>query len=228
MYFLKKTLRFTLRLLMYIIIFIGAYALCAWLGSVIPVNKNYKNESEGIAVYIMTNGVHTDLVLPIKNEYKDWSIEVTPLNTKAKDTTAEYIAFGWGDKGFYLDTPSWSELKASTAFKAMFALSTAAMHTTFYKTMNEGSDCKKISVSPETYAKLTAYIDHSFQKGTDEHYKFIAGHSYDNNDCFYEAIGSYNLFHTCNTWANTGLKTAGLRACLWTPADKGIFYQYSN
>ena len=52
-------------------------------------------------------------------------------NTKSKDSTAEYLAFGWGDKGFYLDTPEWSDLKASTAFKAAFALGNSAMHTTF-------------------------------------------------------------------------------------------------
>ncbi|HXU27639.1 MAG TPA: DUF2459 domain-containing protein, partial [Bacteroidia bacterium] len=46
------------------------------------------------------------------------------------------------------------------------------------------------------------------------------------NDSFYEAVGVYGLFYTCNTWANNGLKYCGQKACLWTPFEKGIFYQY--
>ena len=72
------------------------------------------------------------------------------------------MAFGWGDKGFYLETKSRVELKFSTAFKA----------------------------------------------------------------ALYEAKGKYSLFYTCNTWANDGLKSAGLKACYWTVFKGGIFDQY--
>ena len=47
-------------------------------------------------------------------------------------------------------------------------------------------------------------------------------------DAFYDAKGSYNLTRTCNTWTNNALKAAGLKACLWTPFDSGIFWQYRN
>jgi hypothetical protein len=49
---------------------------------------------------------------------------------------------------------------------------------------------------------------------------------YGDNDAFYEAIGSYNLFKTCNTWTNNALKSCGQKACFWTPFESGIFYQY--
>jgi hypothetical protein len=39
-------------------------------------------------------------------------------------------------------------------------------------------------------------------------------------------VGSYNLFHTCNTWTNDALKAGGQKACWWTPFDAGIFRQY--
>ena len=51
---------------------------------------------------------------------------------------------------------------------------------------------------------------------------------YGKNDAFYEANGSYSLFHTCNTWANNGLKACGQKACFWTPFDSGIFYHYDK
>lgn len=48
----------------------------------------------------MTNGVHTDLVVPVKHELMDWSQKVLFSQTKGKNTDFNYIAFGWGDKGF--------------------------------------------------------------------------------------------------------------------------------
>ena len=49
---------------------------------------------------------------------------------------------------------------------------------------------------------------------------------YGNDDAFYEANGTYNLFKTCNTWANNGLKACEKKAALWTPFESGIFYHY--
>ena len=63
----------------------------------------------------------------------DWSQKFLYEDTVAKDSTLRYIAIGWGDKGFYLDTPTWADLKFSTAFKAAFWLGNSAIHTTFIK-----------------------------------------------------------------------------------------------
>ena len=135
-----------------------------------------------------------------------------------------YIAFGWGDKGFYLDTPEWSDLKASTALKAAFGVSSSAMHTTFFKQLHEGEDCKRILISQENYQKLVNYISDSFSDPIRP--QWIEGHSYGKKDAFYEAKGSYSLFYTCNTWANNALKAANQKASLWTVYDKGIFCHY--
>ncbi len=46
------------------------------------------------------------------------------------------------------------------------------------------------------------------------------GYSY--NDDFYEALGSFSCFKTCNSWVNSGLKESDIKACLWTPFDFGL------
>lgn len=158
---------------------------------------------------------------------KDWTSFVNPADTKSGNTIANYVAFGWGDKGFYLETPTWEDLKFQTAFKALFFLSSTAMHVTFYKKLHENESCRKICITKMSYKMLTNYIESSFEKNGD-FTKLIKGAAYSDNDLFYEAKGTYNLFRTCNTWANSGLKSANLKACLWTPFDKGIFYQYNN
>lgn len=210
-----------------IFLLILGYLLAAFTLPYIPSNADFKPcEKDAVEIYIMTNGVHTDLVLPIKHELKDWTVLLNPSDTKSGDTSVNYAAFGWGDKGFYLETPTWADLKFSTAFKAAFFLSSTAMHVTFYKTREENESCKKLCISRESYKKLVRYIDDSFEKEKSGTGRLISGASYRDNDLFYEANGTYNLFVTCNTWVNNGLKAANLKACLWTPFDKGIFYQY--
>lgn len=221
----KKIAKLILKITLSIVAFVVVYLLAVFLLYRIPVNSHPK-EGGTIPVYILTNGVHTDIVVPLKNEIKDWTEELKFSQTKANDSLAQYAAFGWGDKGFYLYTPEWSDLKASTAFKAAFYLSTSAMHTTFYRSMKEGADCKKMLVTPDNYRVLVQYIRDSFNPATDGKVQWISGYSYGNNDAFYEAKGRYSLFYTCNTWANSALKAANQRAALWTPYDKGIFYHY--
>lgn len=209
-----------------LVLFVGIYLLAAFVLSRICVEKEMAS-ADDVSIYILTNGVHTDLVLPVKNPQVDWSTDVRFQNTESKDSLMSYVAFGWGDKGFYLETPTWADLTFSTAFKAAFSLSTSAIHATFYKNMNEGEQCKKITLSNEQYARLIKFIRNSFDTNAEGKFiHIVTNANYGNDDAFYEAKGSYSMFHTCNTWTNDGLKTCGQKASLWTPFESGIFYHY--
>ena len=223
---LHKTFRLIAYSFLVIIGFLVLYLIGALVLSCIPSNREFKPSPNGIDIYILSNGVHTDIVLPAKNRFKDWTKEIRIDNTIAKDTNINFMAFGWGDKGFYLETPTWSDLKFSTAIKAMFSLSKTAMHVVNYHTMRINDACKKVSINKEQYARLVNYIDASFSKSNAGNFLCIKNHCYGENDSFYEANGSYSLFHTCNTWANEGLRCSGIKACVWTPFDKGIFFHY--
>lgn len=224
---IRKFLFATLKVIGAFILLIIIYLASAFGLSYLSVNSDFiPCEKDAVEIYILTNGVHTDLVLPFQNQYKDWSAFVNPATTKSGKPSAVNVAFGWGDKGFYLNTKTWNDLKFSTAFNAMFYLSTSAMHVIFYGKLRETESCRKISIDKESYLKLVDYISNSFSKDSVGKSQQIKGASYWNNDSFYEANGTYGLFFTCNTWANKGLKVANLKACVWTPFDKGIFYQY--
>ncbi|MEW5675900.1 TIGR02117 family protein [Flavobacterium enshiense] len=223
---LKKSLKVLFKTLLGIIGFILLYVVAVLILSRIPVNANTEKPKQGIEIYLLSNGVHTDIVVPIKSETIDWSEKVQFQHTKAKDTTANYLAFGWGDKGFYLNTPTWADLKFSTAFNAASGLSTSAMHCTFYKRLTEDEQCKKIIITEQQYEQLVVFIQDSFQMKEEEAMKIETDAVYGNHDIFYEAKGSYNLFYTCNTWTNSALKAADQTASLWTVYDKGILYHY--
>ena len=217
------------KILSYFAIFlisILGYILLVTALSYISVNDGLVKNRKEIPIHILTNGVHTDIVLPIKNEHYNWANQLKFAHTKAKDTTCNYVAMGWGDKGFYLETPTWADLKASTALKAATGLSSSALHVTFYKKMKENATCKKIVISKEDYQKLIVFINETFQSKSGEFLKIETDAVYGKNDVFYEANGSYSLFYTCNSWANQALKAANQKAALWTISDTGIFRHY--
>lgn len=222
----NKSFKILLKTIGGIIAFLLIYTVVIFFTSIISVNENDQTTDKNIPIYILSNGVHVDIVMPLKNEIKDWSTQISYLHTKAKDSTKNLLAFGWGDKGFYLDTPTWADLKVSTAAKAVSGLSSSAMHVTFYGTLKEDENCKKFFISESQYQEMIHYIENSFTLDKENKIQRIGTHSYGKNDIFYEAKGSYNLFYTCNTWANQTLKAGKQKAALWTVLDKGIFYHY--
>ena len=229
MHLLKKIRKAILYLAASLCIFILLYAGLTYLLFFIPVNRDAaQHGAKEISIYVMTNGVHTDIVVPVKNEIMDWSKVTRFENTQSKDTTFNYVAFGWGDKGFYLQTPEWSDLKFSVAFNAMFHLGSTAMHVDFIHGMRQNQHCKEIRISKSQYQQLVGYIKDSFRYNEEGQVIQIAHiHAgYGPDDAFYEAKGAYDLFNTCNTWANGALKACDQKACWWTPVDKGIFCQY--
>ncbi|KLT70866.1 TIGR02117 family protein [Flavobacterium sp. ABG] len=224
---MKKALKILLKSILFFLGFVLLYIATAFVLSKITVDKEPDTKPE-VQIFILTNGVHTDIVMPVKNDQINWSQQVQFKNTKAADSTYNYIAMGWGDKGFYLETPDWSDLRASVALKAATGLGKTAIHTTYYRQMRLGDDCKSIMISKEQYSRLIAYVTASFQKDSSGNFIPIkTDANYSRTDAFYEANGSYSLTHTCNTWANNALKASGQKCCFWTPMDTPIFSKYN-
>lgn len=226
----KKIFRSIAKGLGIVLLLLAVYVGAGWLlPNIHTQTSTYPNSGATMTIYLMTNGVHTDLVVPVRNEIERWDTLVPFRNTVSKDTNYRWLAFGWGDKGFYLETPTWADLTFATAFKAAAGLSTTAMHTTFYMTIKVDEMCKPIQISKEQYKVLCTYIQSSFQQSPQGKYIWIPTNAvYGRSDAFYDAVGKYSLFKTCNSWTNEGLKTAGLPACVWTPLDTGLMDLYSD
>lgn len=221
-----KILRIILKSILIFVAFIFFYFTTAFICARITVNEDVSKPGK-VFVYVKSNGVHTDLVVPVKNSIINWSHVFPYKNTKDRDTTSKYLALGWGDKGFYLNTPTWGDLTFKTAFKAMFGLSTSALHTTYLDTLQESEKCKKICMTENEYKLMVRYIHRTIFKNKKGKSVFIPTNAvYGTNDAFYEATGSYHLYSTCNSWTNRALKYSNKKACLWTPFDSGILNQY--
>ena len=186
-------------------------------------NDSVKKE---VTIYMKSDGIHTDFVLPVKNELKNWDKTFHFDNAKNVDSTFKYISIGWGDQGFFLNTPQWSDLTFSTAFNACFYLGKSAIHTNYLKELDFHYKHVEFKISKREYKILCRYIENSLKVSKNKCPICIKGRGYWDSDAFYESNGSYGLFNTCNSWINTGLKTAGLKACLWSPLNSGIFHKY--
>ena len=182
--------------------------------SLVPTRPEPVSGIRAHQVYISSNGVHTDFILPAA---------VVPeelLNQIGYLADYPFIAFGWGDKGFYLDTPTWADLKASTAIRAMFLPSPTAMHVTGYRL--KGRKWAPVDLTAGQLATLNAYIATGFQRDEAGHLHRIDAPGYGDDDEFFEAEGFYNAVYTCNNWINEGLKAAKVRTAVWAPSEWGI------
>lgn len=201
------------RTLLFIFAFLLLYVAFSFLLSYIPTGKAAAADG-GKKVYFFSNGVHLDFVFPL---------ELIPDDLKDQFTyssSARLLAVGWGDKGFYLDTETWAELKASVAIKAMFLPSPTAMHITEHSRIS--SQWSYATFSDQQLEEIWIYIRATFDTNTEGKIIELVGEGYGDLDRFYEAKGNYSCFKTCNTWVNTGLKRVGIRTAVWTPLDTGV------
>lgn len=53
----------------------------------------------------------------------------------------------------------------------------------------------------------------------------VKGHHYNDHDAFYEALGHYSAYTTCNEWTRNALDAAGVRVPVWAPFERALFWQ---
>ncbi len=211
---MKRVLLIFGKALAWLFLLLGIYVALSFILSYIPVNTDQTEEDRPNRIYAHSNGVHLDLVFPV---------EMVPEQLRSQFTYSpktQLLAIGWGDKGFYLDTPTWAELSPKVAVKAMFLPSPTAMHVTEHAAVN--TTWSHIDLTNEQVGELWAYIIATFQTDASGQITELVGQGYTDQDRFYEANGNYSMFKTCNSWVNTGLRRIGVKTAIWTPMDKGV------
>lgn len=208
---------------------ISTYFLVALISTFIPINRGFKPLSNGIELHLSTNGLHTDFILPTKNEVFDWASIIDATNFELEITNNTYLGIGWGDKAVHLDIENWGELTLKMGLATLFLPTPTILHITAYDQLPlTTTTIKKTLISEVQYLQLCQYIKGYFQVDAEQKAQLIENVGYTSNDIFYQAVGKYHAFATCNHWVNKGLKKSGVRAPLWSPLDKGIFYQFEK
>lgn len=209
------------------LLFLFLYWLIITVLPRIPVNTAPGPEGT-IPVYITSNGVHSDVVVPIRTVQIDWGKELGITSELNRDTMRTFLAFGWGNKRFFLNTKDWGDLTFGTAFGAAFHLGTSAMHLVQeVEPVKGGKDVIALELTVSEYNRLIGFLKGSFIHVQDR-YVPIPEHPYGDYNFFFEAKRSYGLSYTCNSWTNDALKVSGQRCCAWTALRDGIYLQYES
>jgi uncharacterized protein (TIGR02117 family) len=217
---IKKICVILLKTIFGIILFIISYVLVAIMTTLIPVNTKYQMPDSGQAIWISSNGVHTNFVVPMSSKILSWG---NFINTREE---CQYLAIGWGDKEFYMNTPTWKDLKFGTALKAAFWPTDAVLQVYCMESPpSESRNTVKIFLTNNQAKKLNTYIYASFDLNKDGSLKeMIPERGPDKYYKYYSAKGKYSIFFTCNNWTSRGLKLSGIRNSLWAPFDKSVLY----
>ena len=194
------------------------YLFISFVLTSITIGRKTDNQISYKSIYLTTNGIHLDIIIPRKN------VNTLLLSGIKQDVNDKYFSFGWGDENFYLNTPTWEDLTFQNAFKAMILKSSSLMHVTRYK--QKHSDWIEIKISKNKLEKLNTYINQTFKTDGIGMKIILKNKGYSSNDNFYKSKGSYSCFNTCNSWVNKGFKESGMKCCLWTPFDFGLINKY--
>lgn len=194
------------------------YFVVSLILTTIAVDRKAQPAVSDTSIFLATNGVHLDIVLPKSD------LDSLLLSGLKHDTTERYLSFGWGDENFYINTPTWGDLTFNNAFRALFLNSTTLVHVTRHKQKDPG--WVEVKVNASELQRLNAYLLHSFEKDESGMQILLENEGYSSADDFYKSKGSYSCFKTCNSWVNIGFKESGLKSCLWTPFDFGLINKY--
>lgn len=200
------------RLIGSLILVVVLYLAAAGLGAGLATNSGREPPREGVRIYVADNGVHTDLILPA-GAFRDFA---RPEHLADPRYGAEpYLAFGWGDRDFYLHTATWGDVNPWRVAKAMVGAGSTVLHVAHIPKPRAGGSVRVLLLRPDEYRRLVTYVRDTVAAGP-----VVRG--YGARDAFYTAKGGYSAFRTCNEWTGRGLRKAGVPMGIWTPLPWGV------
>ena len=201
----------------------GLYLFAAIIGGLVPVNRSWSEPAQGITIFIADNGLHADLILPVRAAGLDWAPLVPRRDFAAPPPSARWIAFGAGERRVYLDTPTWADLTPRTAWAGITGGS-QVMHVEYVA--DPTYSAREIRVTPEQYRRLCDAVRASFVLDPRGRPMRIDHPGYGQSDAFYDGVGRASAINTCNQWLATRLRLAGIKAPLWSPFVEGLEWRY--
>jgi uncharacterized protein (TIGR02117 family) len=161
--------------------------------------------------------------MPVMAQGLDWR----PLLPKRDFPTVrgdpQWVAIGSGERRVYLDTPRWRDIKLKTIWSGLTG-GERVMHVEWVR--DPSNAAREIRLRPEEYRRLWTAVRGDFARDRAGGVQHIAAPGYGCCDAFYRAIGKASAIRTCNSWAATRLRLAGVKTSLWPPFVQGLVWRY--
>ncbi|NJK65521.1 MAG: TIGR02117 family protein [Microcoleus sp. CSU_2_2] len=189
---------------------------------------NYSQTDCVIPIYISNQGIHTDIIVPVKNEFFNWN-QYLRLSEIGRDSNSEYqyLSFGWGDRDFMLETPTSATINPVTAFNALFLPTPSTVQVQGYRVLPQNKETKCVKISGRNYLNIVNFLKNSFQLDAGGN-KLKISYGYHNSDSFYEANGSYSILRSCNDWTAEALRKADVNTPLWSMLSSAIMFHLNS
>ena len=208
----RRVLSLVRRAAFALVLIVFVYAAAGLVGGAIPVNVSARQPAGGIRIFVESNGVHTGLVMPVRGGGVDWSADFPASDIgDPRYAALGWVAVGWGERAFYVETPHWSDVRPLTILRAALGSARTVLHVDHVGEPRPDETVRAIVLTPDQYRRLAAFVRASRGPGG----RVAAG--YGAYDAFYDARGTYNAVVTCNEWTGRALRAAGVRVGAWTP-----------
>lgn len=167
-------------------------------------------------ILLLANPIHTDIALPVDDEvraaFADLALDGLPIDMPG----VEYLVFGWGGRSFYVETPTWGDIRPLPVLKAL-TVDRSVLHVSVAGPIDPTHpSIRPLTVTKEGRSRIIAAIRESFSRHEGMPVA-IPGAAYGFDDAFFEAHGAFNAFIGCNTWTAAILRAGGIRTGWWTP-----------
>jgi len=209
------------RLLSAVLAFPALYLVAALIGSLIPVNRSWTEPAAGTTIYLADNGIHADVIMPVKAQGLDWSAFVP--RSDMPSAQGQWIAFGSGERRVYLNTPTWWDITPRTIWSALTG-GKRVMHVEYVA--NQAYAVRQIRLRPQEYRRLWAAIRTDFALDDRGRPQRIAHPGYGPSDAFYHAVGKESALRTCNSSVANWLRLAGVKTSAWPAFVQGLVWRY--
>lgn len=168
-------------------------------------------------VLLLSSAIHTDLALPVDADLAERFAFLASDGLDPSQPGVSYIVAGWGGRSFYIETPTWSDLKPGPVFSAL-TLDSSVMHVGLAGEIDPAHpSVAAIELDERAFEQLVESILAGFTTGAGGTPIEIPGANYGPFDRFYEAEGWFNVIVGCNLWTARMLRRAGLTTGWWTP-----------
>jgi uncharacterized protein (TIGR02117 family) len=173
-----------------------------------------------VPLAVIANPFHSDLVFPVTGAGMEWAalFDLPP--------EARYVAIGWGNRRFYMETPRLADLRLGTVAAALTGTGESVLHVAWYAGEPVGDEVHALDVTPAEAQALAQYVAGFAMRDAAGHARRFDG-SYGADDAFFAAKGRWSPIVTCNEWLGRGLRAAHVRTGIWTPFADGILRHLS-